>query len=277
MSTGYQKLQLGESWVVEGGDDESPRTSAKDEDEDYVPWKASPTRKTTRRSNRSPEPELVMPSLDIESMDGSWADSTSRSSRLRESKVPDGDGRRRNSRMSNGSPVKRTKPKTYKTPSPAPAPTLKSQTTSTDARDVFVLALEHIGIMLNWLLDIIFGAIKLMKKPLSYLLAIWLMFGLLVVARNFLTSSINASLSPLCRIPGAGFLNLPFCPVYRVDNSQGDPPNAEFNELMKVQANFEEVLEASAGGVSLPLDMKRGEASIRDLRQLVRYSHLQSK
>jgi hypothetical protein len=46
---------------------------------------------------------------------------------------------------------------------------------------------------------------------------------------------------------------------------------------MTVQSKFEEVLEESAGGVSLPLDMKRGEASIRDLRQLVRFSQLHSK
>lgn len=46
---------------------------------------------------------------------------------------------------------------------------------------------------------------------------------------------------------------------------------------MKVQAKFEEVLESSADSVALPLDMKRGEASIRDLRQLVRYSSLRAK
>ena len=51
----------------------------------------------------------------------------------------------------------------------------------------------------------------------------------------------------------------------------------EFDQLMTVQSKFEEVLEESAGGVSLPLDMKRGEASVRDLRQLVRYSQLHSK
>jgi hypothetical protein len=47
--------------------------------------------------------------------------------------------------------------------------------------------------------------------------------------------------------------------------------------LMSVQSKFEEVLVESAGSVSLPLDMKRGEASIRDLRQLVKYSHVNSK
>lgn len=131
--------------------------------------------------------------------------------------------------------------------------------------------------MISWLLDIVAGAFKVLKRPLSYFLAVWLLFGLLVIARNLITTSIYASLSPMCRIPGAGFLNLPFCPAYRVDTRHGDPPAAQFDDLMTVQAKFEEVLEESAGGVSLPLDMKRGEASIRDLRQLVRYSHLHSK
>lgn len=51
----------------------------------------------------------------------------------------------------------------------------------------------------------------------------------------------------------------------------------QFDELMTVQSKFEDVLAASANGVALPLDMKRGETSIRDLRTVVRHSSLQSK
>ena len=46
---------------------------------------------------------------------------------------------------------------------------------------------------------------------------------------------------------------------------------------MAVQAQFEQVLERSADGVSLPLEMKRSEASIRDLRTMVRYSDLSAR
>jgi len=46
---------------------------------------------------------------------------------------------------------------------------------------------------------------------------------------------------------------------------------------MKVQSQFEDVLTETAGGVSLPLDMKQGESYLRDLRQLVRYSQLKSR
>ncbi len=51
----------------------------------------------------------------------------------------------------------------------------------------------------------------------------------------------------------------------------------EFDGLMDVQDHFEQVLEKSARGVSLPMEMKRSEQSIRDLRTIVRYSNLQSK
>ena len=131
--------------------------------------------------------------------------------------------------------------------------------------------------MATWIRDVVGGALRVLKTPISYLLAIWLLFGLGVILRTLVTNTVYASLSPVCRIPGASLLNLPFCPVHRVDNTNGPPPPVEFDQLMTVQAQFEEVLEESAGSVSLPMDMKRGEASIRDLRQLVRYSQLHSK
>lgn len=73
-------------------------------------------------------------------------------------------------------------------------------------------------------------------------------------------------------------LNLPFCHLdipakYKDASNQA----VEFDRLMVVQSKFDDILEQSAAGVSLPLDMKRGETSIRDLRQVVRFSQLHSK
>jgi len=51
----------------------------------------------------------------------------------------------------------------------------------------------------------------------------------------------------------------------------------EFDRLITVQSAFEEVLESSSHSSILPLDMKRSEASIRDLKQVVLYSNLPSK
>ena len=274
MAPSKSKLLLGDSWVVEGEDD-SPEYSPKDEE--YRPPSArnTPPRRSAR--TKSPEPELIMPSpsLEIDSFDRSWAEAgrNSRHTGTRSSgKIPE--VRRRSGRVNNGSPEKRVRinPITSSHNSSRSAP----QDTSA-LQDILDVAINHITTIMSWLLDVVGGALKVLKKPLSYFLAIWLLFGLLVVVRNLVTSSIYASLSPICRIPGTSLLNLPFCPAYRVDTTHGPPPSVEFDQLMTVQAKFEEVLEESAGGVSLPLDMKRGEASIRDLRQLVRYSHLHSR
>ena len=260
------------------GEIESPEDSPKDGDYRPPSTRTTPPRRQTRGSTRSPEPELIMPSpsLELDSMDGSWAEA-SRNAKFTgarsSGRAPE--ARRRNGRVSNGSPEKRTRTKTAATSGTAARPIYQEE--SNGFQDILDVAINHITIMLSWLLEVVGGALGVLKKPLSYFLAIWLLFGILVLLRNFLTTSIYAGLSPVCRIPGASLLNLPFCPAYRVDTSHGPPPSVEFDQLMAVQSKFEEVLEESAGGVSLPLDMKRGEASIRDLRQLVRYSHLHSK
>jgi len=223
-----------------------------------------------------------MPSLDADTLDGSWADTTSRNTRYqRSTRSAERETRRRTCRqgVSNGSPEKRTRTKSAVNgaSSVSQSASAPSQRDSDTRQDILNVVLDYAGIMLSHLLDVFGGALRVLKKPMSYLLAIWLLFGLIVMIRNLITSSVYASLSPVCRIPGVSLLNLPFCPVHRVDISNGPPPPVEFDQLMTVQSKFEEVLEESAAGVSLPLDMKRGEASIRDLRQLVRYSQLHSK
>jgi hypothetical protein len=49
---------------------------------------------------------------------------------------------------------------------------------------------------------------------------------------------------------------VPFSCLRQLQGEQTPP--VEFDQLMTVQSKFEEVLEESAGGVSLPLDMKEG-------------------
>ncbi|CAL3973651.1 hypothetical protein PZA11_005822 [Diplocarpon coronariae] len=277
MPPGKQKPRLGDSWVVEG-DDEDPDYSP--HDDEYKPplRRFTPPRKSTKRAT-SPEPELVMPSLD-NSLDGSWADTTSRSTRLRVNQSAQRvlETRRRSDRTTHGSPVKSSTTRSISSPSHRRQPTKSPGNNNSVIQNTVDVGVEHVAAIMSWLLDVFAGALKVLKKPLSYFLAVWLLFGILVLVRNLVTTSIYASMSPICRLPGSSFLNLPFCSAYRADNGRhGPPPLVEFDEVMAVQAKFEEVLQESAGGVSLPLDMKRGEASIRDLRQLVRYSQLQSK
>lgn len=117
------------------------------------------------------------------------------------------------------------------------------------------------------------------QKPLAIFLAIYFIFGGLIIAQNMATRSLYSSLSPICRIPGVSYLDLPFCPAPGATSGSspsGDKP-VEFDGLMNVQERFEEVLEKSAQGVSLPMEMKRSESSVRDLRTMVRYSNLQGK
>lgn len=64
------------------------------------------------------------------------------------------------------------------------------------------------------------------------------------------------------------------CPPITAKITAGQP---EFDKLMKVQANFDEVLESSALYASLPMDLKRTELSIRDLKHIVQFSNLPSR
>lgn len=105
-------------------------------------------------------------------------------------------------------------------------------------------------------------------------LAIWLLVGALIVGTNLINDTVNNALSPICRIPGAGYLHLPFCPTQVAPEISGP---AEFDKLVAAQSQFEDVLKATAQGGFLPIEMKKSEASIRDLKHVVEYSNIPSK
>ncbi|PHH58636.1 hypothetical protein CDD81_5017 [Ophiocordyceps australis] len=98
------------------------------------------------------------------------------------------------------------------------------------------------------------------------------------MVQNTATRSLASLMSPMCRIPGAATL-LPFCALTADERhaSPRIPPTVEFDDLMKVQAKFEKVLEKNAHGVSLPIEMKRSETAVRDLRTLVSYSSIPAR
>jgi len=273
MLRGKEKLPLGDSWVVEEDDEgHSPASSVS-------PPPTSTPRRPSRRTTRSPDPEFFMPPLDRDTLEASWAESTSRSIRPPKSgRIGEGERRGISARQAAGSPEKRGRTKATKNESSIPSKYKESrlQKEPNNLQDILEICIDHGGNMLSWAFDVLGGAFRVLKKPISYILAVYVLFGFLVVARNFVTNSIYASLSPICRIPGVSLLELPFCPAWEKGEAKNGQ-SVEFDQLMKVQGQFEDIMEESAGRASLPLDMKRGEASIRDLRQLVRYSSLHSK
>jgi hypothetical protein len=130
------------------------------------------------------------------------------------------------------------------------------------------------------MLSVIGYALGHLKPLLGAILAIVVvMYGLYLAFQSSLgalqflpsiTRLIPSSLSP-CSIPIINMLPVCSGPNF----APGATP--EFEDLMKVQSSFEDILQSTAQGSVLPLEMKRSEASIRDLKYVVTYSNLPSK
>ena len=146
---------------------------------------------------------------------------------------------------------------------------------------------KTLGTISGYLVGLLRESLSLLRSILPYLVGLLgksfillqptfalILTGLVLVGLGKLAlQSLPIALSPICALPGSSLI-LPFC-AQNSDYDRG--ASAEFDQLMRVQSNFEKVMEDSAGGSSLPADMKRGEASVRDLRQLVRFSSLHSR
>ena len=255
---------LGESWVIESdGDDEytppSKQTNEMRRSQATAELAGSPRKRPSRVSaSTSAEPDFIMPSMPQGDAGGSW---------LEEEKAR----------------VEREYSKARRIQQPGDNLRSTSYPSKEQGeQEKLVKKSGHFADFLSpilvWTYDVLGGALHALKTPISYLIAGWLLVGLLVFLRNLLFTSVYSALSPVCRIPGASFLNLPMChSLGSLQHSGDEPPPVQFDRLINVQNKFEAVLQESAGGVSLPLDMKRGETSIRDLRQVVRFSQLHSK
>ncbi|CAF9918982.1 hypothetical protein IMSHALPRED_004489 [Imshaugia aleurites] len=261
------KSQLGESWVVESDGDDEYTPPSKQADgmrrSQVIAESAESPRKRPSRVNArtTAEPEFIMPSIYERSVGGSWL----------------GEEKSRAERESSEAirkPQRSEDRGTFTSTSYLSKDGGGQEKLAKASEDV----VTFITPMFKWTYDVLGGALHALKTPISYLIAGWLLVGLLVLLRNLLFSSVYSALSPVCRIPGASFFNLPMCqsPV-SIQYSGEEQPPVQFDQLMTVQNKFDAVLQESAGGVSLPLDMKRGETSIRDLRQVVRFSQLHSK
>ncbi|KAG6999698.1 hypothetical protein G7Y79_00033g068860 [Physcia stellaris] len=290
-----RKPQLGESWVVESDLDGEYEPSTSDSGEDaptlprnnshlfqskVTPSKNEPedganvlpgsrrkslgrvetprTRAAHKTSKATTEPEFIMPSIHNAHPNVAWTGDK----KLRSKETP----QRASNRRANFARSTRGEQNG------------KDSVAYDWLEDIFGTILLVLRPILRWTYDVAGTTFNTLKTPIALLIAVYILLGMSVFLRNFLTSSIYSALSPVCRIPGSSILNLPMCKSTLPAEYEGqEAPSVHFDELMTVQSKFEEVLEASAGGVSLPLDMKRGETSIRDLRTVVRHSSLHSK
>lgn len=139
-------------------------------------------------------------------------------------------------------------------------------------------AWEHIlRPLLAYCVDVVGIALRNAKPLLGYGLLVYLLVGLLVFGAGFISNTINNALTPICRIPGASWMNLPFCPASTRSGTPELQGPAEFDKLVQAQSQFQDILAETSTGANLPLDMKRSEASIRDLKHVVQYSSLPSR
>lgn len=205
------------------------------------------------RSNQRAEPAFVMPSMNTRTATSSHKTNTNSSARQRNALLPDEAAPRSDRRTA---VIEASRAHAL------------SSSTSQDPLWLPLLIWSHLVLPVLQFASSVFSLLYRIFKPLLVLVvAIWVMG---FFARMLLMKTVSRALAPLCLLPGSAHLSS-FCAI-----SQSASP-VEFDELMTVQSAFEDVLASSASGASLPLDMKRGEASIRDLKHVVQYSALPSR
>ncbi|KZP22540.1 hypothetical protein FIBSPDRAFT_1016802 [Athelia psychrophila] len=128
---------------------------------------------------------------------------------------------------------------------------------------------RHTG---SYVLDVFTSAIRLLRRPLSFILFLWLLATLLVRVND----TLRTAFAPLCYLPGVS--RSAFCAPPPLSSEPAAPRWADFPHLMDAQSGaFEQLLDASAGGSALALEIKKAEMATTDLSTLVRVSNLRSR
>lgn len=128
---------------------------------------------------------------------------------------------------------------------------------------VYTIWYNFIWPFISYILSILGLTAQYAKPILAYVLVAYILIGGGMLLRNMFINNITNS---FCSIPGINLL---------CSRSVHGVP--EFDSLMTTQSTFEEILSNSIESISLPMDMKRSESSIRDLRHVVEYSNLPSR
>ncbi|KIW08997.1 uncharacterized protein PV09_00895 [Verruconis gallopava] len=254
----------------------NPRGSVRKTRQLLGPQNSSPrTPQAVRSSPRlqvrqsSKEPELIMPSI-IAS--GSFKSSTPKQSPLSNSVR----ARKGNALSSSRAGPARATQETPKSNQPK-SPTSRRRKPSQDGTAVVPwIWQEIVRPTLQYALGVIGHTMVYLKPWFGALLAIFTIFyGFKLVFQSSLSAlSVVPHISKLAPSP----CSLPILSRLPICGPQSSPKaTPEFEDLINVQSSFEDILQSTAQGSILPLEMKRSEASIRDLKYVVTYSHLPSK
>lgn len=121
----------------------------------------------------------------------------------------------------------------------------------------------------HYVLDILGTGMNLMRKPLGFLVFV----ALLSVCMGYIAFYVQKALLPFCFLP---FVNRStMCAVLLLPPT--DTTNS-WEKLVQVQTKtFDELLEETAGGSSLSLEVKKAEMATADLVTLIRHSDLKSR
>ncbi|KAF5391523.1 hypothetical protein D9757_002507 [Collybiopsis confluens] len=140
--------------------------------------------------------------------------------------------------------------------------------------------LDFVKFFIRYTVDVLAGGIHLLRKPLSFLIFLWL-FALIT---SRISATLKMAIKPLCIIPGISSMDL--CRTnyasFKIPKTKGTSESvaqwADYPGLMNAQTlTFETLLDESIGGSKLSLDIKKAEMATSDLVALVKYSKLTSK
>ncbi|KAK8239205.1 hypothetical protein HDK77DRAFT_410951 [Phyllosticta capitalensis] len=135
--------------------------------------------------------------------------------------------------------------------------------------------------MMRLLLSLFVPTFYFLQPILSIMLAVVILYATgRALFDNYFQTSLGSYVSPLttafssiCYLPGVALLRLPIC-------EPSFPKTAgpiEFDDLVRVQSSFDDILTAAIQSAGLPAEMKRSENAIRDVRTVVKYSALPSR
>lgn len=121
----------------------------------------------------------------------------------------------------------------------------------------------------HYVLDIFATGMNLMRKPLGFLVFV----ALLSVCMGYIAFYVQKALMPFCFLP---FVNRStMCAVLLPPPMDAANP---WEKLIQVQTKtFDELLDETAGGSSLSLEVKKAEMATADLVTLVRHSDFKTR